>query len=420
MAQAILMPKAGISVESCIMGVWRKKPGDIINIGDILFDYETDKAAFECESTAEGTLLDVFFDAGDEVPCLVAVCAIGQPGEDISDLRPISDSDAEFSTVTETSALPITTPLSGAISPRAKNMSEKLKIDPLAATPSGPRGRIIERDILAASQNAANGEGIGGRDQDGYIRRGSTLPPDDIVMTNQFSNTHFTDEKMTPIRKTIAKSMIKSLTEIAQLTHHHSCDATTILTLRKRLKQNGAAFELEGVTIGDMVLYATIRTLQAHPSLNAHLIDGDTLRKFNGVHLGLAVDTPRGLLVPTIFDADKMSLLQLSKAVKNLAMQAKSGNISPDLLSGASFTVSNLGALGVEMFTPVINPPQVTILGVCGMQTKVREINGDLTAYQSMGLSLTYDHRAIDGADASRFASDLCKNIENMDLLFVV
>jgi len=226
---------------------------------------------------------------------------------------------------------------------------------------------------------------------------------------------------MSPTRKAIAKSMTKSLTEIAQLTHHHSADATVILSLRQRLKNIGAKLGLDGVTIGDMILYATIRTLHDHSDLNAHLINGDTIRKFNGVHLGLAVDTPRGLLVPTIFNADQMGLLQLSMAVKDLAAQAKSGNINPDLLTGATFTVSNLGALDVEMFTPVINPPQVAILGVCGTTTKIRETSGgSIEPYQSLGLSLTYDHRAIDGADASRFAQDLTQNIENLDLLLVL
>ena len=312
----------------------------------------------------------------------------------------------------------ITTEPTGAISPRAKNLANQMKINPSAATPTGPRGRIIERDILAAAQTAATGDGIGGRETNGYIgsaapRRGGSMPPETTA-------AKYTDEKMTPIRKAIAKSMTKSLTEIAQLTHHHSCDATVILALRQRLKQNGARLGMDGITIGDMVLYATIRTLREHPSLNAHLLNGDTLRHFGGVHLGLAVDTPRGLLVPTIFDADSMSLSQLSWAVKDLAAQAKSGNINPDLLTGASFTVSNLGALGVEMFTPVINPPQVAILGICGTTTRVCEVNGNITAYQSMGLSLTYDHRAIDGADASRFARDLSQNIENLDLLLAL
>ena len=431
MAQVILMPKAGISVESCIMGAWRVNPGSSINIGDILFDYETDKAAFECESTAEGTLLDVFFEPGDEVPCLTAVCAIGQPGEDTSSLRP-SNSIAAVSEKSAETKPHISNPQSpeannsvvqnenseptGAASPRAKSLAKRMKIDLNAATPTGPRGRIIERDVLTAAKSGYD-DGIGGRGGDGYIGGGTSQI---VSIDKTAGKAEYTDEKMTPIRKAIAKSMSKSLTEIAQLTHHHSCDAAVVLELRQRFKKSGGRLGLDGITIGDMMLYATVLTLRDHPNLNAHLLNNDTLRKFGGVHLGVAVDTPRGLLVPTIFDADRMSLSQLSTALKELAAQAKSGSISPDLLTGASFTVSNLGALGVEMFTPVINPPQVAILGVCGTITRIREFEGNLAAYQSMGLSLTYDHRAIDGADASRFAQDLSKNIENLDLLLAL
>jgi len=417
MAVSVLMPKAGISVESCIIGEWHKKLGDYINIGDKLFDYETDKATFECESTAEGTLLDIFFESGDEVPCLVAVCAIGQAGEDVSALRPDvtmpsvekQEQNIEQETKHEDAKVHIASvDASGAVSPRAKNTAQRLRVDLRAVMPSGPNGRVIERDVLAAVGTGAN---IGGRRDDGFI--GGTR--EDVACAAEF-----VDEKMTPVRKAIARSMSKSLAEIAQLTHHHSCDASTILNLRQRLKQRVGDMGLDGISVNDMVMFAVVKTLLAHPDMNSHLIDGNILRKFFGVHLGMAVDTPRGLLVPTIFNADKMSLLQLSKASKEVAAQAKSGNISPDLLQGASFTVSNLGALGVEMFTPVINPPQVAILGICGISTKVRETNGNIEAYQSIGLSLTYDHRAVDGAPASRFARDLAKNIENFDLMMLL
>jgi len=417
------MPKAGISVESCIIGEWYKKIGDHVNIGDKLFDYETDKATFECESTAEGALLGIFFESGDEVPCLVAVCAIGQEGEDFSALRPDAAAPTEVKEQVieqiikheDTKVDIATTEPTGAVSPRAKNAAQSLRVDLNSVSPSGPNGRIIERDVLAAQGTDTS---IGGRNADGYISRGGTLSPvmHDAAMS---AIAEYTDEKMSPVRKAISKSMSKSLAEIAQLTHQHSCDATAILNLRQRVKQSGADAGLDGISVNDMIMFALIKTLLAHPEMNAHLIDGNVLRKFSGVHLGMAVDTPRGLLVPTIFNADKMCLLQLSAASKEVASQAKSGNISPDLLSGASFTVSNLGALGVEMFTPVINPPQVAILGICGISTKVRGAGSNIEAYQSMGLSLTYDHRAVDGAPASRFASDLAKNIENFDLLLL-
>ncbi|MBQ5769970.1 MAG: 2-oxo acid dehydrogenase subunit E2, partial [Clostridia bacterium] len=139
--------------------------------------------------------------------------------------------------------------------------------------------------------------------------------------------------------------------------------------------------------------------------------------RFEHVNLGVAVDTPRGLMVPTIFNADTKSLLEISKEVKSLAEAARSGAISPDLLGGGTFTVSNLGATGVEMFTPVINPPQTGILGVCGITQRVREVNGQMSIYPAMGLSLTYDHRVVDGSPASKFVSELCKNLEKFTLL---
>ena len=422
MAVGVLMPKAGISVESCIIGTWQKKPGDYINVGDILFDYETDKASFECESTAEGDLVEIFFEDGEEVPCLTVVCAVGKMGEDVSALRPTGGpapaAAVEEKTIETSSAVGAPRQetvkvegTSGSVSPRAKKLAERLKVDINYATPTGPRGRIIERDILAAANSIKSGENIGGRRQDGYI---GGIQEASSALAGPAS-VEYTDEKMTPIRKAIAKSMSKSLSEIAQLTHLHSCDVTVMLNLRKRFKNSNMG--LDGVSLNDMVLFAVTKTLLSHPDLNAHLINGDTLRRFNGVHLGMAVDTPRGLLVPTIFNADKMSLLQLSAAAEAVAAQAKSGSISPDLLQNASFTVSNLGALGVEMFTPVINPPQAAILGICGISPKVREKDENIELYQSMGLSLTYDHRAVDGAPASRFAYELSKNIENIDLL---
>jgi len=433
MAVGVVMPKAGISVESCIIGTWHKKLGDHINVGDILFDYETDKAAFECESTAEGVLLAVFFESGDEVPCLDVVCAVGAEGDDISGLgaqneetanQPASVDKLQDVIIGATDEQPIVAMERnnlGAISPRARKLAERMKVDASVATPTGPRGRVIERDIFKIDR----------RD----IKTDAIKP--EIKPSAAPAVSEFVDEKMSQIRKVIAKSMTKSLSELAQLTNHHSCDATAMLNLRQRFKSSSEALGLSGISLNDMVLFAVAKTLLAHPDLNAHLLNDDTLRKFSGVHLGVAVDTPRGLMVPTIFNADKMSLLQLSAACKELAAQAKSGNISPDLLQGATFTVSNLGVLGVEMFTPVINPPQVAILGVCGTTAKVRENKIDknnmnmyqnmgmyghsgIELYQSMGLSLTYDHRAIDGAPASRFANDLAKNIENIDLLLAL
>ena len=233
----------------------------------------------------------------------------------------------------------------------------------------------------------------------------------------QAGGPEYTDGVMPRIRRVIATNMAASLQTLAQLTHHHAFDASQLMKLRRAFKEHGAARGLDGISIGDMILFAVSRTLLDFPYMNSLLLDGDVVRTYRDVHLGVAVDTPRGLMVPVIFSANRKSLRQISDEVKSLALAAREGNINPDLLQGATFTVSNLGPTGVEIFTPIINPPQVGILGVCGSTTRVKRGAEGLVAYPSIGLSLTYDHRAVDGAPASRFAGQLAKNLEAFLLL---
>jgi pyruvate dehydrogenase E2 component (dihydrolipoamide acetyltransferase) len=363
MAIAVPMPKVGISVESCIITEWLKQPGDKVFAGEILFTYETDKASLECESPADGTLLEVFYGNGDEVPVLQNVCMIGEAGE--------------REAVAEVIAVPKS---SSKISPRAKGLAQTQRVDVSKVTATGPHGRVIERDIRAAIE-------AGG---------GDNMP---AAPTSEYRDT-----ALSGIRKAIAKSMAHSLSTIPQLTHHHSFDATNMLAYRAHIKAIGKSFELPDISLGDMVLFAVSRALLKFPALNAHMIDDNTLRRFRVVHLGFACDTPRGLLVPVIKNANKLSLAEISVEVKRLAAAARDNSISPDDMSGATFTVSNLGTFGVESFTPVINPPQTGVLGIgCIVERP---------SYPAMGLSLTYDHRAIDGAPAARFVSRVCTILE--------
>ena len=417
MANAVVMPKAGITVESCIIGTWEKKVGDAVKVGDILFTYETDKASFECESTAEGTLLEIFYHEGDEVPCLVNVCAVGNAGEDCSALRPDSGAapapEAEEKPAEEPKkeeAAPVVAAATAAagqqtaISPRARKLAERAGVDASLATPTGPNGRIIERDVRTLMENPVVAEA--------QAEAAAPAPAAQAAAPE----AEYTDVKFSGIRRAISKSMHTSLSTIAQLTHTNSFDATAILAYRKTLK--AAEGEYAGITIGDIVLYAVSRTLLNHPDLNAHMLDDNNIRLFKHVNLGVAVDTPRGLMVPTIFHADEKSLLEISKEVKTLAAQCREGNISPDKLSGGTFTVSNLGSMGVESFTPVINPPQTGILGVCCTTDRVRKAaDGSIEIYPAMTLSLTYDHRAVDGSPAARFQKELAKNLENFTAL---
>ena len=424
MAVGVLMPKAGITVEECVITRWKKKTGDRVKVGDILFAYETDKAAFECESTAEGEILEIFYDEGAEVPVLVNVCAVGEPGEDISFLHPqAGEKPAEADNAQNTVAAgdtpaagerPAVPDASGGelkISPRARNLAEKTSVNSLFAKATGPYGRIVEADIRKLASEGAGGTGIGGR-----ITAADKAVP---VQTAAASPARglYEDIPFTKIRAAIAEAMSRSLSTAAQLTHHHSFDASNILAFRKGIKEKGAALGLPDITINDIILYTVSRVLPNHPDLNAHLLEGSVLRRFKDAHLGIAVDTPRGLMVPTLFNANRKTLAEISAEAKELSAQAKSGTINPDLLQGATFTVSNLGALGVEMFTPVLNPPQTGILGVCCVTTRWKETAGEYKPYPAMGLSVTYDHRAVDGAPEARFALELAGYLENFSLL---
>jgi len=434
MAIAVIMPRQGQSVESCLIGKWYKNKGDKVSVGDILFTYETDKATFEEESKVDGVLLDVFFEEGDDVECLVNVCVIGSDGESVEEFRPTTsgsgtvDSPAPEATAEVASVatgvarhgdgslvLPSSEDNSFAqnnqtrqenrpsvlgvggdaflrISPRARRLAERTNADIRYAVPTGANGRIIERDVQAVlSQGLRNPKGEVGAVQG----QESSYPDSEIV-------------KLSNVRKYIAKAMHSSLANSAQLTSHSSFDATDVFDFRKKLKAMEKYPAFSKITITDVIVYAVSRVLLDHKYINSHFL-GDNMQVFNNTHIGVAVDTPRGLLVPTIFNANLMSLSEISEHAKDLFEKCKQGSIEPDLLRGASFTISNLGGLGVEMFTPILNPPQTGILGVCN--TIERTKNGK--PYPALGLSITYDHQAMDGADSARFLKDLVMYLES-------
>ena len=285
-------------------------------------------------------------------------------------------------------------------------LADKTDVDLSKVVPTGPDGRIIERDVqLALDKGLLKGAVVEATAECACAAAPVTVDA-----------SEFEDVKISNVRKVIAKSMHASLSNSAQLTLNASFDATKIMAFRASLKAGAEAMGMTNITLNDIVLYAVAKTLPAHKDLNAHFLD-DTMRYFKHVNLGIAVDTERGLLVPTLSLAETMTLNELAVNSKALITEAQGGKISPDKLSGASFTVTNLGSLGIESFTPVINPPQTGILGVCTIVNRTKKTaNGDVT-YPAMGLSLTFDHRAIDGAPAAKFLKDLCKNLENFDIL---
>ncbi len=439
MAEYIIMPKQGQSVESCIISEIKKK-GDAVKKGDILFSYETDKASFEEESPADGVVLECFCNEGDEVPVLDNVMVIGQPGEDIplntspSENHPVAEAEpkkAETEIVEEKIQKElIITPLRGAagVSPRARNLAEKEALDISQISGSGPDGRIIEKDVQSALENRpkltplarkiATEEGLQPQST-GSGLAGTVTSGDLSVPVNAGNVVDYEDKKISNMRKIIAKSMHASLQNSAQLTHHLGADARRILELRKQVKAAMDAGKLKtNITLNDMVCFAVIKALKKFPNVNTHFL-GDTVRYFNKIHLALAVDTERGLMVPVVRNADDLTIGGLAQQFKEMANACRKGSINPELLSAeaATFTVSNLGNYGVEMFTPVINLPQSAILGVNTIVPRPKDLGDGVYAFVPyIGLSLTYDHRSLDGGEATRFLKQIAIEIETLEI----
>jgi len=446
MAVVVILPKQGQSVESCIITEIKKKKGDTVKKGEVLFAYETDKASFEEESPIDGVILESFYNENDEVPVLLDMMVIGQPGDDYAGLlsrdaachvsTPDVAADAVIveakPTVVETQNTKPETQNTkhetSFVSPRAKVLAAKEALNASELIGSGPAGRVIEKDVLAALENRpkltplakkiAAEEGVQPQGS-GSGLAGTAKSTDLIAPVNAVYGIDYEDKKLTNMRKLIAKAMHSSLQNSAQLTHHLGADARNIQNLRKKAKKAFEAGTLSAnLTINDFVCFAVVKALKKFPNANSHFL-GESMRLFNKVHLGLAVDTERGLMVPAVRNADDLSIIGLANQLKEVANACKKGAISPELLAAenATFTVSNLGAYGVEMFTPVINLPQSAILGVNTIVPRPKDLGDGVYGFVPyIGLSLTYDHRALDGGEATRFLKQIAIEIETLEL----
>ncbi len=458
MAEIVVMPKAGNSVESCIILEWSKQEGDAVSIGDILCEAETDKATVSVESTAEGVLLKQLYQVDDDVPVMLPLAIVGTPGEDITALlaevqsggestapEPAAEETAKAQAETtaaapaSASAPEVSGEIGGFASPRARNLAAAKGVNLSSLPGTGPEGRIIERDVLSAMEGQAP---LTPAALEEMIRTGKTAPVKGTGLGGRVLKSDLTDAapaasaaatssvsmefpgpveeiKVKGVRKVTASLMLQSIQQTAQLTMNTSANATRILALRKRLKESPEEMGLQKITINDLVMLVTARTLVDFPEMNAHWL-GDTIKQFSHVHLGCAVDTPRGLLVPVVRYADRLSLKELGTETKRLFGKCLEGQAEPEELTGGTFTITNLGAMGIESFTPVLNKPEVGILGVCAVQPKPVMKGEDVSFVPHMGLSLTFDHQATDGAPAGRFLKALVNNLENIDLILAL
>jgi pyruvate dehydrogenase E2 component (dihydrolipoamide acetyltransferase) len=462
MAHVLIMPRQGNTVESCIIGEWMVKEGDAVNADTPVCVVETDKATFEVPAGAAGTVLKILRPAGDDVPVLQPIMALGKPGENwealVAQNPPVPAGTVSAAGGAGSGEAPAALPAAAvspqkppeggypAASPRAKKLADQEAVDLRALGGSGPGGRIIAADVAAAAAGrpplseaakdeirkriasglpasvAASGSGIGGRltladlaqaDADqaasaGTIpaAAGEALSPAD----------EYTDTPIKGIRKLIADQMMASHNTTAAFTLNTSVPAVKLQQLRARFKAADPGLGLDKITVNDLILFAVSRVLPLYPYMNAHKKDG-FIRTFKNVHLGCAVATPRGLMVPVIRNADRLSLLRISRRAKELAEACRGGAVSPEDLHGSTLTVTNLGNTGVESFSPIINIPEVAILGVCGIQPKPAETSpGQYEILPHLGLSLTIDHAALDGAPAAEFLKTLGAAIRDIDI----
>jgi pyruvate dehydrogenase E2 component (dihydrolipoamide acetyltransferase) len=395
MATAVELPQLGNTVEECLVTRWFKRKGDTVTAGEVVVEIETDKTTFEITAPVDGMVLERFVDEGAIVPVFTKLLVIGEEGE-------LLEGEATASSPSASSALarapssatsPALAPAgvgadvgprvdggsrAAAVSPRARALAADYGVDPAVLVGTGPNGRVIERDVRAAQEQA-------------QPRVGTPL---------------------SPTRQTIARRMRASLSSSAQYTLHTSANATALLAARAQQKQaRGAA----APTINDLVMLCTVRALRAAPEMNAELIDGRLVLHAE-VHLAFACDTPRGLVAPVVRNAHSLALDELTARTRDLTAKAVDGTIAAADVSGATFTVSNLGGLGIDAFTPVLNPPQVGILGVGAVTLKPLRVDGRVEFVDIIGLSLTCDHQAIDGAPGARFLQVLRAQLETVSL----
>lgn len=383
MAYQILMPQLGLTMEEGLVGEWYKKEGDEVKNGDVLLAIETDKLSSEVVCEHDGVLLKIVAQEGEDVPVKGILGYIGQPGEAIDETAPqanIADipaapipEPAPSSETTETERL--------RVSPLARKVAADLGVELTGIQGSGTSGRITQRDVLQANV----------RQQAAMAQKG-----EDTVL------------KMSSMRKVVAQRMLQSHTEIPPVTQVTKVDVTELMQLRQViLDQCGKKY-----SVNDIILTATAKVLKAHPEILVSYGE-DQIIQHSHVNLGMAVALDGGLIVPVIRNADLLSLDGISAAAKDLAVRAKNNQLLPEEYKGSTFSITNLGMFGVEVFTPIINQPDAAILGVGSIDNEL-QMHEDETIHNHkvLRLSLTYDHRILDGAVAAKFSADLKDMLE--------
>jgi pyruvate dehydrogenase E2 component (dihydrolipoamide acetyltransferase) len=429
MAHAVRMPKPGQMTEECTVVAWHKQVGDAVAAGDVLFEIETDKSNMDVEAFDDGVLLKVLAPEGATVP-VNAVCAwIGAEGEAVPEVvdesapaatggtpaAPVAAAEAAPSAAAMAAPAPAAsstaTPAASApggrllISPRANRLVTEAGLDARQITGTGPGGRIVEKDVKAAiaARDAAAAQAPAPAPSAPAARPAATVPAMLVPGEEQEAA-----QQMSRMRRVIAERLTASWQSTPHFTVTVAADVTRLLALRQELKDAGT-----NLTVTDFVLAATAQTLAEFPAVNSRT-DGTSIWPRSRVHLGLAVSIPDGLVVPVIRDADRLSVPSLHDRAAALAVAAREGSLQPDDMTGGTFTVSNLGMFGVEEFSAIINPGEAAILAVSSALPTAVAIGDGLAVRMMMKLTLSADHRLVDGELGARFLAAIRRRLEDV------
>jgi pyruvate dehydrogenase E2 component (dihydrolipoamide acetyltransferase) len=431
MAHPILMPKPGQMTEECVLVAWLKREGDVVKKGDVLFEIETDKSNMDVEAFEEGVLLKRLVQEGETVP-VNAVCAyVGEPGEAIPDTAPVA-APASEPVATTAAAMPAAaapaaaepTPSTGdgairlRISPRASRLAADSGIDPRTLHGTGPEGRVTERDVRAALQAAVAipvaavaGPAVAVSAPVTHVAASPAATRVAEPATFDPNADDSTPRQMSRMRRVIAERLTLSATTVPQFTVTVAVDMTRLLMLRTELKAAGNA-----LSVTDFIVHAVAQTLAEFPDVNSRT-DGVSIWPRRRVHVGLAVALPDGLVVPVIRDADRRTVEDLHARASQLAEGARNGTLSPDDMTGSTFTISNLGMFGVDEFCAIINPGESAILAVSSVVPTPVAVGDGIGVRQMMKLTLTSDHRLVDGELAARFLNALRRRLQDADAI---
>jgi pyruvate dehydrogenase E2 component (dihydrolipoamide acetyltransferase) len=432
----VILPKLGQTMEFGTIVEWLKQEGDPVQRGEVLFIVESDKATLEVESPAKGYLRKILTPAGEERPVLTPVALITKTlDEDISGYEaealaaPVEKAAAAETTMTVETAVSVTAvaePTAGRIfsSPRARKLAREKGVDLALVAGSGPNGRIVENDVVAylasvpkvtpVAQRVAEQLGVDLRAVTGTGPGGRVTKTDVEEAAAPVAPVSAVDVPMSGVRAVIARRMHAGHDETAPVTLTMEADATEFVALRERLKAE-MADEL-GFDIGynDLLIKIVARALHELPYMNVQLdAEAGVIRRSGGVHVALAVDTERGLLVPVVRDAHRKGMIEIAQELRQVIERARTGKALPDELSGSTFTITNLGMFEIDAFTPIINLPEAAILGVGRIKDRPAVVDGAIVARKMMWLSLTFDHRLVDGAPAGRFLQYVKNLIED-------